>query len=210
MKYSIGSSEGDFEPGSENKVLKNKLGITVEQDMIDAEDDLLFQLYEYVFDAGKSYEALNFQIIQNWHRLWLGNIYDWAGELRMVNMSKGGFPFTGATHIPKLIQSFEQGYLSKFSDLGNYSEEALVHFLTESHIEFILIHPFREGNGRISRLLMDVMVTQAGFEPLDYSLMEQNKEYYFKSIQAGVGEDYQPLNRLMADIFKQSNLQGSV
>lgn len=210
MKYSIGSSVGDFEPGSGNKVLKNKLGITVEQDMIDFEDDLLFQLYEYVFDAGKSYEALNFQIIQNWHRLWLGNIYDWAGDIRKVNMSKGGFPFAGAIHIPKQLEAFEQDYLSRFSDLESCSEETLIHFLTESHIEFILIHPFREGNGRISRLLMDVMVTQAGFEPLDYSLMEQNKEYYFKSIQAGVGKDYQPLSRLLVDIFKQSNLQGLV
>jgi cell filamentation protein len=206
MKYAIGSSEGDFEPGSDNKVLKNKLGITVEQDMIDAEDDLLFQLYEYVFNSEKTLEALNFQVIQSWHRLWLGNIYDWAGEIRTVNMSKGGFQFAGAAHITKQIELFEQGYLSKFADLGNYSEEALIRFLTESHIEFILIHPFREGNGRISRLLLDVMVTQAGFEPLDYTLMEQHKEYYFKSIQAGVGQDYQPLNRLMADIFNQSKV----
>ena len=206
MKYAIGGSEGDFEPGSDNKVLKNRLGITVEQDMVDAEDDLLFQLYEYVFDAEKTLAVINFQVIQDWHRLWLGNIYDWAGEIRTVNLSKGGFQFTGAPYIPKQIASFEQGFLAKFADLGNYSEEALIRFLTQCHVEFILIHPFRDGNGRISRLLLDVMFTQAGFGPLDYTLMEQHKEYYFKSIQAGVGQDYEPLNRLLADIFKQSNV----
>lgn len=207
MKYSIHSSEGDFEPGSDNKVLKNKIGITTESDMIDVEDDLLFQLYEHVFHTGISYEELNFSVIQNWHYLWLGNIYDWAGKLRTVEMSKGDFRFAGSIHLPRLLESFEQDYLSKFEELDNYSEDELISFLTESHIEFILIHPFREGNGRISRLLMDVMVTNAGFEPLDYSLMDQHKEYYFKSIQAGVEGNYQPLNRLMADVFKQSNLQ---
>ncbi|MCQ8105303.1 hypothetical protein NP590_14405 [Methylomonas sp. SURF-2] len=60
----------------------------------------------------------------------------------------------------------------------------------------------REGNGRISRLLMDVMATQAGYEPLDYSLWDEHKDFYYKSIQAGHAGDYQHIGRLVSDILK--------
>jgi len=206
MKYDIHSSEGDFEPGSNGTVLKNKLGIVSEQDMIDAEEALLLQLYEHLFEADAYQESITIETIQKWHRIWLGNVYAWAGEFRSVNMSKDGFQFAAALQLPKLAVSFEQRYLTKFNSMTEVAEDELIQLLTESHVEFILIHPFRDGNGRISRLLMDVMVTQAGFEPLDYSLMEQNRDYYFKSIQAGVVGDYQHLNRLMSDVFRQSNL----
>lgn len=73
--------------------------------------------------------------------------------------------------------------------------------MAKSHVEFILIHPFREGNGRMSRLLMDVLATQAGFGPLDYSLWDQHKDFYFGSIQAGVTGDYQHMERLVRDIL---------
>lgn len=205
MKYTIHSSEGNFEPGSNGAVLKNKLGIVDAQVMIDAEEALLLQLYEHLFEADAYQESITIEIIQKWHRIWLGNVYAWVGEFRSVNMSKDGFQFAAALQLPKLVTSFEQGYLSKFNNMTEVAEDELIQLLTESHVEFILMHPFREGNGRISRLLMDVMVTQAGFEPLDYSLMEQHREYYFKSIQAGVAGDYQHLNKLLADVFKQSN-----
>lgn len=206
MKYLIHNTEGEFEPNSYNKVLKNKVGIVSEQDMMDAEETLLLQLYEHIFEQESLPSSLTFAVIQDWHRIWLGNVYDWAGELRTVNMSKDGFQFASALYLPKLIQDFEKSYLSKFEGLESYTEETLIQLLTESHVEFILIHPFREGNGRMARLLIDVMTTRAGFSPLDYTLMEQHRDYYFKSIQAGVAGDYEPLNRLMTDVFHQSNL----
>lgn len=76
-----------------------------------------------------------------------------------------------------------------------------VKYLTKSHIDFILIHPVRDGNGRLSRLLMDVMAVKAGYQPLDYSLWDRNKDFYFKSIQAGVANNYQHLARLIEDIL---------
>lgn len=206
MKYAIHTNEGDFELGSNGAVLKNKLGIVSEQDMIDAEEALLLQLYEHLFETDAYQESITIETIQKWHRIWLGNVYAWSGEFRSVNMSKGDFQFAGALQLPKLAVSFEQRYLTKFNNMADVTEVELIQLLTESHVEFILMHPFREGNGRISRLLMDVMVTQAGYEPLDYSLMEQHREYYFKSIQAGVVGDYQHLNKLLTDVFKQSNL----
>jgi len=66
-----------------------------------------------------------------------------------------------------------------------------------THVELILIHPFREGNGRLSRLLADVMVVQAGRGPLDYSAWEADKAAYFGAIRAGMAKDYRPMQRLV-------------
>lgn len=96
MKYSIETSEGDFEPGSDHKVLKNKLGITSEGDIDEAENTLLLKLYEYLFEPEFQLESLSFVDIKDWHRKWLKPIYDWAGSIRTVDMSKGGFRFAAA------------------------------------------------------------------------------------------------------------------
>jgi cell filamentation protein len=61
------------------------------------------------------------------------------------------------------------------------------------HVELILIHPFREGNGRLSRLLADVMAVQGGFNPLDYQSWEQNKSQYISAIHAGMSMNYEPI-----------------
>lgn len=94
--------------------------------------------------------------------------------------------------------------LEQYNNLPLYDDEKLFSYLAESHVEFILIHPFREGNGRISRLLIDVMATKAGFEPLDYTLWDQHKEFYFKSIQAGRDKDFSHITRLIRDVIKQA------
>ena len=66
------------------------------------------------------------------------------------------------------------------------------------HVELILIHPFRDGNGRISRLLADVMLGQAGYPPLDYSDWDQNKADYFAAIRQGLEMNYAPMIELVA------------
>ena len=201
MKYSIGTTEGDYELGSNGRVLKNKLGITSETEMQEAEEHLLLQLYNYIFANEFSIEQLSFQDIMDWHRKWLKPIYSWAGNLRTVDMSKGDFRFAAAQFLSKQIKPFESEFLDPYGQLNAMDTETLISFLAKSHVEFILIHPFREGNGRISRLVMDVMATQAGYEPLDYSLWDKHKNFYFGSIQAGVAGDYQHIERLVRDIL---------
>ena len=115
-----------------------------------------------------------------WHRKWLGNVYEWAGTFRTVNMGKGGFEFAAALQIPKLLEDFENDFLSQFSKLPEMDDVQAITFLAESHVEFILIHPFREGNGRLSRLLLDYLAVNAGFCLLDYKIWDEHKEYYFK------------------------------
>ena len=203
MKYLIESPQVEYEPGSNEQVLRNKLGIKTQEDINEAEAVLLLKLYEKVFNqVGRT--ELSFQHICDWHRQWLGPLYEWAGRLRSVNMSKGGFPFAAASNLPQLVTQFEKDFLTNFNQISLLDERALVSFLAGSHVEFILIHPFREGNGRISRLLMDVMCSEANRGPLDYSLFERHKEFYFKSIQAGVNADYVHLEKLIRDTLLES------
>lgn len=200
-KYEIDSSETHFQQGSNNTVLANKLGIIDPAEMDEAELILLKKLYEKVFsENGCGLENLALINIVDWHRQWLGNIYDWAGKIRNIDMGKGGFQFASARQLGPCIDLFEKDYLSKFPTIPEMNLTELVQYLARSHIEFILIHPFREGNGRISRLLMDTMCNTAGIGILDYSLWDENKDYYIRSIQAGLAHDYKYMERLVRDI----------
>lgn len=200
-KYAILTGEGDWQPGSNGLVLKNHLDIINVDDMDEAETTLLLKLYEHLFTGAEWPVAVSFDLVAFWHRMWLKPIYGWAGQLRTVNMSKDNFLFAAANFLPQNINVFEQDYLSCYPCLDTFSAGELVSFLAKSHVEFIFIHPFREGNGRISRLLMDVFATQAGMGPLDYSLWDQHKEYYIKAIQAGVNGDLQYMERLVRDVL---------
>lgn len=200
-RYDVPGSEGEYQPGSGNRVLRNLIGVTDPAEMNIAETELLEDLYIRVFDDFP--ENIDFGTLCEWHRLWLGNIYCWAGRYRTVDMSKPNIRFASPLQIPKLAKNFETRYLGRFSELPDMDDDALVEFLAETHVEFILIHPFREGNGRISRLLLDVMAVKAGAQPLDYSLWDQHKEFYFKSVQAGRDGDYQHIERLIRDVMEE-------
>ena len=199
-RYDVSGSEGDYQPGSEDTVLANMAGITDANDMNIAETELLDDLYEYVFDNFP--EQLNWSLLCEWHRKWLGNLYEWAGRYRSVDMSKPDIRFASPLQIPKLAKKFEADYLERVDELAGMGDEELVAFLAEVHVEFILIHPFREGNGRMSRLLLDVMAINAGLQPLDYRLWDTHKEFYFKAIQAGRDGDYQYVERLIRDVLE--------
>ncbi|MFH7585310.1 Fic/DOC family protein [Oceanimonas smirnovii] len=200
-RYDATGHEAEEQPGAEPGVLRNLPGLTSLQDITEAETELLSDLSAHVLP--KLLDTLTFADIQRWHHQWLGHLYQWAGQLRTVNMSKGDFHFAAADQLPRLVSTFERDFLTQLSDLETMPEETVIRYLAQSHVEFILIHPFREGNGRVSRLLLNVMALQAGFQPLDYQLWEENKEFYFKAIQAGVSGDYQHVERLVRDSLTQ-------
>lgn len=93
------------------------------------------------------------------------------------------------------------GKLYRFEELGALNRLELIGYLAECNVEFILIHPLRESNGRLSRLLFDVLSVQAGAGLLDYSLWDMHKQFYFKAIQAGVSGNYKPMMQLVNDIL---------
>lgn len=200
-RYDAAGDQGAFEPGSGDQVLRNQLGVTSPEEMDEIELDLLAQLYQAVLVEDLPDRTLRVADLMTWHRRWLGNVYGWAGTERSVNMGKGDFQFAAAAQIPRLLAVFERDYLARFTPCHGVGDAALAEAVAVTHVEFILIHPFREGNGRLSRLLADVMVVQAGHEPLDYSVWDADKPAYFGAIHAGMAGDYAPMQRLVEAVL---------
>ncbi len=155
--------------------------------------------YELCLERFNSFDSLTIKDIIWMHRQWLGHIYSFAGENRTVNMSKGGFLFAAAHLIPSLMKRYEKEVLRKYTPGSRLqTTDELVRALAILHVEFILIHPFREGNGRLGRLLCTLIALQAGKNMLDISYIsnDDGREMYFKAIQAGADHDYEPMEAL--------------
>jgi cell filamentation protein len=103
-----------------------------------------------------------------WHRRWLGNVYPWAGRYRTLNLSKDDFPFAASAQIPRLMGLLERDVLANNTPCQGMPEDRLAEAIATVHVELILIHPFREGNGRIARVLASLMALQAGWPNLDF------------------------------------------
>lgn len=82
--------------------------------------------------------------------------------------------------------------------------DELISGFAHVHVEFVLIHPFREGTGRIARLLIDVMACQAGIGPLDYSAWDQHREQYFAAIRAWAVLEMAPMEELFRQVLPGS------
>ena len=110
-RYRPSGSEGDFQPGSEGKVLANRLGIISSDEMDEVELVLLEKLYNAVLGRELPWRGIKVEDLKRWHRRWLGNVYAWAGQERSVNLAKGNFHFAAAAQIPRLLQEFERDCL---------------------------------------------------------------------------------------------------
>lgn len=196
-RYDTSGHQGAVEPGSNGQVLANKLHITDPAEMDQAELVLLEKLYEAALAESLPPRRVTVQELVSWHRRWLGPIYDWAGELRSVNASKGGFMFAAAGQIQRLLSEFERDCLDRYTPTSGEDTASLAQAIAVSHAELVLIHPFVEGNGRLSRLLADVMAVQGGREPLDYTAWDADRSRYFAAVQTAVGRDYAALRELV-------------
>lgn len=197
-RYQVLGREGEFQPESGGLVLANMQDITDPDEMNTAELYLYEQLYTEVLAVALPRRSLTAADICDWHRRWLGQIYPWAGQLRSVNMSKDGFPFAAASQLQRLLANFEARQLCRLTPCMGLAIGQLIAAIAEVHVELILIHPFREGNGRLARLVADVMAVQAGLGPLDYSSWKQGNGGYIGAIHAGVVGDYRPMMALVA------------
>lgn len=205
-RYDIsGLPEAQFESGSNEQVLKNRLGIISPKEMDDAEARALeTAMVELVgkYDEKHRFTAADICEI---HRRWLGEIYEWAGKYRQVNVSKGEFPFAASVRVPDLMMEYERNALDRFTPCNFRDRADVARALAETHVELVLIHPFREGNGRAARMLTILMALQAGLPPLNFSLIaEEKKQEYFASVQAGLDKNYAPMERLFAEIIERS------
>lgn len=205
-RYDVsGLAEAQFEPGSDERVLRNRLGIKSPMEMDVAEARALeTAMVGFVgeFDEKHRFIAADIREI---HRRWLGGIYEWAGEYRQVNVSKGEFPFAAAARVPDLMAEFETDVLSRLTPCNFNDRAAIARALAETHVELVLIHPFREGNGRAARVILILMALQAGLPLLDFSVVaEEKKPDYFAAVQAGLDKNYAPMERLFAEIIERS------
>ncbi len=207
-RYSVPSDE-DFQEGSDGDVIKNYLEITSKAIMDEVEQNELkrteMELIK-IYNKDKQFTADD---ICNMHELWLGDIYPMAGKYRTVSMEKDGFRFASSSQIEKLMGILESKYLKKFTPCHYADTCELAFALGVVHVELILIHPFREGNGRVARLLADLMAIQANMPPLNYQLIDitekpQGFNEYIKAIHAGLDENYLPIQNIFATLLQFS------
>ena len=139
------------------------------------------------------------------HRQWLGAIYPWAGEYRQVNIGKGGFAFAMAAQISRLMEEFGRKELAAYTPCVFDDPEQVIEALAVTHCELVLIHPFRDGNGRTARLLASLMALQAGLPLLDFSGIEgRTRKAYFAAVQASMSRNYEPMKKIFRSVVKRA------
>ncbi len=206
-KYKASGIESEFEPGSRGRVLKNLLGIKTQSELDRIENIALKQtedaLFRKLVRKDKRFTAKD---ICNMHKVWLGKIYEWAGRYRSVDLTKDDFRFANARFIPQLMDDFEKSCLIKYTPCTFDSRERVVQALAEVHNELVVIHPFREGNGRLARTLSTLMALQAGLPPLDFTPIEKGKkkQEYFRAVQMGIAKNYKPMEKIFEEVTEKS------
>ncbi len=143
-------------------------------------------------------------LLRAMHRDWLGSLYGWAGEYRTVEMSKGGFVWPPAHLVARNMAAFEKGLLARNTPCRPAPLAEVASGIAEVHAELLLIHPFREGNGRLARWLADTMALQAGFALPVYRLgggrgSKVEGGRYLNAVLRGYYQDYAPLTDFFAE-----------
>jgi cell filamentation protein len=205
-RYDVsGLEESQFEPGSRGRVLKNLLGITSMREMhrMEAREQVrALEELSALYDREHRFTAAD---ICHIHRTWLARIYSWAGHYRQVNLAIDDFPFAAAAQIPRLMAEFERGPLRQFTPCRPAPRETLAMALAVVHVELVLIHPFREGNGRAARLLAVFMGLQAGLPALFFDrLAGRRRQQYFAAVRAGLGRDYEPMAQMFNAVIERT------
>jgi cell filamentation protein len=193
--------EDQYEPGSRKQILKNNLNIKSKREISRIETHELLKTTKALIETIDQNHRFTKEDINHMHRLWMGTIYEWAGRYRQVTISKGGFLFASPLFIPNLMAEFERNILFKYTPCRFNLREDILYALAVVHVEFLLIHPFREGNGRLARLLSSLMALQAQLPLLDFSnIRGKRREQYFAAVRAGLHRDYSHMTRIFSDV----------
>jgi cell filamentation protein len=197
--------ENQYEEGSHNQVLKNLRGIRNKRTMEQLETHDLLRATDQLIDYYNRDHSFTANDICHMHKVWLGSIYEWAGSYRQVFISKEGFSFAAPAFIPRLMEEFERDILNQYTPCTFTERNEVIRALAIVHTELLLIHPFREGNGRIARLLATLMGLQAGLPFLDFSDIEgEKKDAYFVAVRAGLDRNYKLMGKIFTDVILRS------
>ena len=188
-RYNVSDEESGVQAG----VLRNKLGYTSQQDLDDAETILQVDAYKHFFDLISIRQFVyNLDLIFEIHKYFFETLYDWAGQVRTVDISKGEMLFAPVQFLPESLQTLNEVILQNIPEKVD-TISAIAAKLSFIHNEFNVVHPFRDGNGRTIRLFLDIIVYSLGFEPIDYG---SNEEYFAACVQ-GALQNHEPLQRII-------------
>jgi cell filamentation protein len=136
------------------------------------------------------------------HRDWLGGLYEWAGSYRTVELAKGGFHWPPAFRVAANMAAFARGALARCTPCRPGLPAEVARRMAEVHAELLLIHPFRDGNGRLARWVADLMALQAGLPAPDYGFAgrgaRERRAEYLAAVKRGYAADYVPLTAFFA------------
>jgi len=139
--------------------------------------------------------------IKRIHKLSLGHLYSFAGKYRTVNMSKGGFLFPAAQFISQNMNNFEKEILLNLPTKYD-SNQSLIKDIAKVHGEFLFIHPFREGNGRVARVLANLMARKQGIKGLNFEKIDEKVfPEYVSAVQMVADRNYAPMGKIIKLIF---------
>ena len=151
--------------------LENKLGLTNAADLARAEERISKKKALELFESGllDKLEAGKFSTLQAIHKYLFEDIYDFAGELRTVNLAKGNFRFAPLIYLEAALANIDKMPQSTFDEI------------IEKYVEMNIAHPFREGNGRSTRIWLDHILKNEIGKVVDWSKVY--KENYLLAME---------------------------
>ena len=143
--------------------LENKLGISDSSELARQEERISKKRAVELFESGllDTLQPGTFATLAEIHRRLFGEIYAFAGEIRSVNLAKGNFRFAPVLYLREALRNIER------MPQGSFDE------IVEKYVEMNVAHPFREGNGRSTRIWLDHMLKAALGKVVDWSLVNQ-------------------------------------
>ena len=148
--------------------LENKLKITESCKLAEAEERISKQKALELFQTGKidQLEAGKFSSLAKIHKFLFGEIYDFAGKIRTVNIAKGNFRFAPVIYLKEALENIDKMPQSTYDEI------------VEKYIEINIAHPFREGNGRSARIWLDLIFKKELNKVVDWSKIDK-EDYLF-------------------------------
>ncbi|WP_368194979.1 protein adenylyltransferase Fic [Aeromonas sp. R2-2] len=158
-------------------MLENKLNITNQVELAKAEEKISKQKAKQLFDSGdiNKAEVGKFSGLSFIHGYLFGDIYHFAGNIRDVNIAKGNFRFAPLMYLDVSLKHIDGMPQSTFDEI------------IEKYVEMNIAHPFREGNGRATRIWLDLMLKAALKQVVDWNQVD--KEEYLSAMQRSVVKD---------------------
>jgi len=196
--------EGEMEPGSAGRVLRNRLGIKRKNEIDQLEFEHLLTAQKLWLKRVNSHTSFTAQLLCQMHVDWLGSIYEWAGSYRNLELSKGGFQWPPARLVAQNMMHFEQNFLRRYTPCSSSDLKEASLQVAMVHAELLLVHPFLDGNGRLARWLADLMFLQVGYPFPDYRFAGAGSKKSRARYLAGVQQGYLQNYRFLADFFVEA------